>query len=571
MVNKIIAQLPHNLDWMVMFRLEKIKNFTDDKTIIEMYFLSTETKVSDYDFVVLTSNGRFLYNGQSDCFYNGETLEKHTFEISGLYSAYKERIDFFDLDKADSFATGDYPGYGKVVLYIELGDKIAYAKSIFTKPPSTVFYDYLQAVGIRYISGEYVKENLYMTTYENTLSKHISSGILANFSRTDNCNLFFLVHGNINEFLAHGIITAGEKRISHEKHALRESLISLTKKVLETPLKMEVLQPFGEPSFLMGDVVPKGFLYGAMQLYFPDEEITKSLEKSLLADKLRGLWTFEKDDLETSIDSAFVLMNYRDKRAAELISKFEDKETAGYLPQIDSSTPNEGEMQYVKEKDHWCQPDIAVSALILGLQNEMGLPYKEKLVDFVVNNFEQRSGLYTTNPYFVDWIYAKGLVVSKNQTLIDQLKEEILSSVNEDYSVGKFDKVFSTACAALALQELGCSKNLIFGLQLYVLNNYRNPMEQQPIPFYSSLIIPSDKQGRTCQIGDTNLSIYLYKDIHNIVYLSLVAQCLQIDTIGKIDISDTHTLTQFIDKQTSERYGFSTREEFIQFELANYV
>lgn len=571
MVEEIVRQLPSDLEWMVMFRIRSIKRFADNPTIIDMYFLNKDTIVDDYDFVILTSKGRFLYNHDKNLFKNGETLSLHTFEKKGLYDVYASKLELFNLNLADSFATGDYPEYGKVVLYIQFKERVAIAKSVFTQAPNEKYYDYLQAVGIKYVSGEYINGE-FLATYENTLSKHIASGILADFSRTDNCNLFFFLHGNINSVLSEGILQAGKKRIQHERIQLAQRLKDLAIKSMASQLKMEVLQPFGEPSFQMGDVVPKGFLYGALSKCLKNDTIIEEYRESLENDKLRGLWTFEKDDLETSIDSALVIMNLYDEAATALLKKFQDNETKAYLPQTDAVLPKKGDMQYVPEKDHWCQPDISISALILSLLKRHNLGVEDQLENFVNENFEKRSGLYFTNPYFVDWLYAKGLSISdKTGETKKQLIETILSSVNEDFSLGTFDKVFSTACGILALEELGCEPNLIYALQLYVLNNYRNPVESQPIPFYSSLIMDTNKEGRIVTVNNKKLALYFYKDTHEMVYLSVVALSLNRST-DAVSIDIDKGLNDYVSRNYSSRYSCSTIEDYlVNYSLVNYV
>ena len=166
---------------------------------------------------------------------------------------------------------------------------------------------------------------------------------------------------------------AGKKRIQFEKNPLLKELKRLAVESMNSQLKMEVIQPFGEPSFNMGDVVPKGFLYGAISQYFKGDDLEIAYKKSLENDKLRGLWTFEKDDLETSIDSAIVIMNTFDRNATSLLKKFEDKKTKAFLPQTDAVLPKEGDMLFVAEKKHWCQPDLSISALILSLNQHFNV------------------------------------------------------------------------------------------------------------------------------------------------------------------------------------------------------
>jgi len=554
-----------------MFRVEAIRRFADNETINRMYFLHPETDPEAYDFVVLTSLGRFLYRERDNSFTHGETLLPHTFGSGGLYDAYYDRLRHFSLDEADSFATGYYPGYGQVVLYIRFQENVAIAESIFLKAPSKRFYEFLQAVGIRFLGGEET-DGLYHAKYENTLSRHIASGILADFSRTDNCNLFFFLHGNINTELADGLIRAGRKRLESEQHRILERLAAIAERSMVEKLQMQMLLPQGSETPGFGDVVPKGFIYGALRDRMPEAELTERYRQSLEGDKLRGLWTFEKNDLETSVDSSLVLMNTYDVTAAELLGKFRDEATGAYLPQVAHENPEEGQMQYVPEKHHWCRDDIATSVLIGRLLADHGLAVDDKLRRYISDKFGQRSDLYFANPYFVDWLYALGLAVPDNgPALKEKLKEEILASVREDFSVGQYDKVFSTACAILALKELGCDDNFLFGLQLYVLNHYQDPREQQPTPFYSSLILAEkdDHSGRVCKVGDTSLSVYLYRDVHSMIYTALVSRCL---SIAVSPDAGGASLEQYISRTAEPRYAAPDHLTYIaEFSLPNYL
>jgi hypothetical protein len=574
MVAKILNDLPPTIEWMVMFRISAIQRFADNTTIKKMYFLNENTEIEQYDFVVLTSEGRFLYNNQNTSFTNGESLHPVKFNTHGLSDVYKDEIGSLNIDLADSFATGYYPEYGKVILYITFDKTVAIAQSVFNKAPNTDYYEFLQAVGVKFIKGEYLANGKYLAHYENTLSKHIASGILANFSRTDNCNLFFFLHGNINDELAKGIIHAGWKRLEYEQKHLQSKLELLANKCMQENLKMQVIQPFTEDTFDMGDVVPKGILYGALAMILPNERVTLNLHDSLYKDKLRGLWTFEKNDLETSVDTALILQFMYDNEATQLLQKFQDPKSGGFLPQTDAEVPKEGDMKYVPEKDHWCQANIASSALIAYIYHKHQINIDTQLEHFILSNFDNRSDLYFANPYFVDWLYAKSLTaLSNTNSLKDRLKNEILSSINFDFSLGAFDKVFSTACGILALKELGASDNQLLALQLFVLNNYQTPGEQQPIPFYSSLLLHethSVKTGNIVSIKDKNLSVYLYKDQHSVIYTAIVGLSLSIDT--KNASNQNKGIKDYVSANSPSRYVCKNHLEYIaQFALPPYL
>lgn len=574
MITRILKNLPAKIEWMVMFRISAVQRFANNSTIVDMYFLNKTIEIENFDFVVLTSEGRFVYSEKNDLFIDGETLKDVRFDSNGLFDIYKSEFENFDIDIADSLATGYYPDYGKVVLYITFNKNVANAQSVFNRAPDTLYYEFLQAVGVKFISGEILNNGKFLARYENTLSKHIASGILANFSRTDNCNLFFFLHGNINDELARGIINAGLKRLEFEQQNIRIKLESLANQCIQKKLQMQVVQPFTEDTFDMGDVVPKGILYGALSAILPNEQVTLNLYHSLYQDKLRGLWTFEKNDLETSVDSALVLQFLFDKEAALLLQKFKDPKSGAFLPQTDAEMPKVGDMRYVPEKDHWCQADITTTALIANIYHKHQISIDTQLEQFILANFNNRSDLYFANPYFVDWLYAKSLTVLNNTNSFKaKLKDEILASINTDFSLGNFDKVFSTACGILALKELGADDNELLALQLFVLNNYQSPNEQQPIPFYSSLILQEKEgpfTGRVVAVKNKHLSIYLYKDQYSLIYNSIISLSLHIDT--KKASSYSKGIKEYVNALCPSRYACENHLEYIaQFSLPPYL
>ena len=85
----------------------------------------------------------------------------------------------------------------------------------------------------------------------------------------------------------------------------------------------------------------------------------------------------------------------------------------------------------------------------------MGLERKTS-VEYLAEGYESRGGLYFANPYMMDWALAWALQgVASATALRERLAADILASVNEDGSFGRYDVPISTALAILALTSLG--------------------------------------------------------------------------------------------------------------------
>ena len=236
------------------------------------------------------------------------------------------------------------------------------------------------------------------------------------------------------------------------------------------------------------------------------------------------------DDLETSIDSALVMQSLNDVTAVGLIQKFSDGK-GGYYPQLWATSPKPGEMQYVHEKRHWCQSDLAPTALIYALRRKAGLDPSADTERYVLSNFNNRSGLYFANPFLVDWVYAQGLsYIQDAKSYQELLCSEILSALNNDGSAGNFDVALSSAFACLALHEAGYSGKAITSLQTFIALNFERNNTGNNIPFYSSLITEDKNfKGRQVTVNGYKLALSYHEDSYNMVYLAAINMALNLD------------------------------------------
>jgi hypothetical protein len=240
-------------------------------------------------------------------------------------------------------------------------------------------------------------------------------------------------------------------------------------------------------------VVPLGFLLRAVNAdTIPTSPVRRGLE-DLLRDKRQGLlWAYHSDTLVTCIDSALVLQGFGDPSGIEALEAFSDGR-GGYFPQLCSERPERDKMTITAYNRHWCQPEYGTTCLASALRAEAGLEPKTS-VQYLAEGYESRSGLYFANPYMVDWALAWALRgVDSATALGERLASDILASVNEDGSFGRYDVHVSTALAILTLTSLGVGDEAVRRARLR-LADLMMPDGSWPLstPFYSAVKIPQE-------------------------------------------------------------------------------
>lgn len=567
-IKEILLSLPETIEWLVLFKIDSFSELADEQTMKDMYFLNKKTKLNLYDYVILTSQARYLSHKENNVLINGETLKEYSFSSEkNLYNAYSSFMKNYDINKADSFAVAEYPEYGKVLLHIVLKNGMAISEALFKKAPSLKFYELLQSVGVKYLGGE-KDGDFFKAKYINKLHIHISSGTINDFGRTDNCNIFFFNHGNIDKVLKPGLEIASIKRLEIFKKTLFQDLKTIASHCLEEKLSMNWLPPIGEETFPFGDLVPKAYVNLALKTV-GESNIQKELEKNIVSKKLRGLWTFETDDLETSTDSVLVLQSLDDKQAAMQLEQFYDGK-AGYFPQLWSDKPKPGEMKYENAKKHWCQADLATTCLVFALQKKYNIETRKEVKEYILDNFESRSDLYFANPYMVDWLYAQALSKMTNvESFKMNLINEILNSLNKDFSLGSYDKVLSSAFGILALKELGYNKNVLAALQLFIMNNYYKEKNGKNIPYYSTMISDTaNYKGRKVNVNETVLELSYHQDTHNMIYVSIVALAVSY-SFEKFSLEEN--IQKYIKTVSHKRYSLDIKNYIEKYALVPYI
>jgi hypothetical protein len=285
----------------------------------------------------------------------------------------------------------------------------------------------------------------------------------------------------------------------------------------------------------------------------PASSVRRALE-DLLRDRRQGLlWAYHTDTLITCIDSALVLQGLEEPAVVEALEIFADGR-GGYLPQLCSERQESGKMVVTPSNRHWCQPDYGTTCLVSALRAQSGLVRKTP-VEHLERGYEGRGGLFFANPYMVDWTLARVLQGSASATdLRGRLATDVLASINEDGSFGRYDVPMSTALAILTLTALSTGEEAVQRARLRLTDFMMEDDRWPPsIRFYSSVTVPKDRLpggvlarlmlgrrvGRLVLLGDAVHTVSLYEDRHRVISTSLAVLALTQPPPTEEDETDT--------------------------------
>ena len=539
----ILRLLPASLEWMVFFRLSAIRDWAPDAQMKAMFFLPEQIDLGPFSYVVLTSHGHYLapQDGSNLSLVSNSRPQPIPHAGPSLLDRHRRLLETVLSNEPDCLGLGNKPGSPPVLLHITIRDGYGQARAIFHRKPSRADYELLKAVGVEY-QGGYSAASGFVALFRNRLPVHLHSGSLAGYTRTGNCNQFFLNHGEIDRSLEAGLIQASESRTAWGRETALAAAGRLGSLARQACLAMTCQPPPPQKRFEYGDLVPLGFLLKALNQSSKDTlaRPTAQVREILLAGRQGALWPFHSRRLVTATDSVLILQALPDREGVEALERFSDGR-GQYYPQLWSQTKQPDRMVISEANAHWCQPDFATTCLVRGLRAEVGLP-RVTPVRYLEDHFETRSGLYFANPYLADWALASAI---RNDTdaaeLKDRLRREILAGMNDDYSFGAYDLALSTSFAILALAALGCRGRLLRLAQLQLLDMMDQAVGMWPecSPFFSTFLTPGDPEsststsadgfGRSSQIlnvGGSRHQLSLYIDTHRMISTAVAVLAL---------------------------------------------
>lgn len=497
-----------------------------------MFFLPEQIDLGPFSYVVLSSHGRYLapQDGSNLSLVSDGRPQPIPHTGLSLRDRYRRLLETFLSDEPDCLGLGKKPDFPPVLLHVTIRDGYGQARAIFHHKPCEDHYELLKAVGVEY-QGGYSAEAGFLALFRNRLPAHIHAGALAGYTRTGNCNQFFLNHGEIDRSLEAGLIQASESRTAWGRETGLPAARKLADRACEACLAMTCQPPSFQSRFQYGDLVPLGFLLKALNQGPGDQQPGARVREKLLAGRQGALWPFHTGRLVTSTDSVLILQALPEREGVEALEGFSDGH-GRYYPQLWSQTKQPGRMLISESNAHWCQPDFATSCLVRSLRAETGLSQVTPL-QYLESYFENRSGLYFANPYLTDWAFACAIRADAHATELQaRLRQEIFAGMNDDDSFGTYDIALSTSFAILSLAALGCRGRLLRLAQLRLLDlmDASSGLWPECIPFYSTFRASAADEPRTCpQILDIDGSLYelsLYIDTHRIIATAVAVLAL---------------------------------------------
>lgn len=494
-LDHVLARLSGDLAWGVVFRASALRASLPDDVSRAMFFLPPDTPFGEVRFVVLTAAGPCLvFEGRDGLVaVRGEVPEPRGGRSAA--EAHASLLGRVPVAEADCLGFGHIPGRAPVLLFARIHDGVAEARAFFESEPSRRHYELLPAVGVEWLGGAWVGD-VYEARYRNRLRAHVGAGVLAGFSRTGYCNLFFLRHGEVDEELVKGLRRAASDRLEAARSAAAIILGKLARTALRRPLAMLCVPPPPDRPFAYGDLVPLGFVLRALeQAGEPGVlDAVERLRAHLESVRERGLWAFHTGHLATATDSVLVMLGSLDAAGVEALELLRVDE-GGYVPQLWGATRGFARMAESPATVHWCQPDFPTTCLARAHRAALGLQ-PVTATGWIAARFDERSGLFFANPYLVDWAAALALRrddSAEAAALRARLRDEVLASRNDDGTFGRYDVPFSTALAILTLDALGHRGGEIWLAKLRLLES-QDGMGLWPAstPFYSTFRIEAD-------------------------------------------------------------------------------
>ena len=464
---------------MVLFDMSTLRRLVADEVVKAMYFLPRGMDLDWYSHVVLTSQGTLVALRDEPKLLDpaDETVYELGKTETSLYQRFSDRFDLFPGDDADCLGFGETPPFPPVLLHLQAENGYGRARALFAEEPTGQHYELLKAIGVEYLGGSREGPH-YVARFRNHLPTHIHAGILARFSRTNHCNLFFLRHGSIDEQLEKGLVEASTSRVTWAAGQAREAVLGLADEAgsgKELALTCQPPPP-AEP-FVCGDLVPLGFVLGVLNYHtsaasiFSNFEVRKKLMANVQRKRQGSLWPHHTGGPVSSTATALVLHGLYDPGGIEALEAFADGR-GGYCSHLGND-------------ERGGQADYATTCLVRALRQGAGLDEKVS-AEYLRSGFQSRSGRSFANPYLVDWALALALEGDEcAQDLRDRLAGEILDSMNEDHTFGLFDVPMSSAFAILSLAALGRRDRTLLLAQLRLMD-FMGPDGTFPpgTPFY---------------------------------------------------------------------------------------
>jgi hypothetical protein len=530
---RLLKSLTADLPWIVLFDPVALGRIADPVTLAAAFHLPGPHSLQGCAAVALAPGGACLVSEDAADWLAGRPAPPAASDAS-LFAAQAGRIAALHSEAPICLGLGRCDdGTGVALMVNVAGEAQAVAEAALDQPPDTSGYELLGACGVSY-GGTARRGKFHVACFENLLAAHLLNGLLAGFSRTFNCNRFFLAGARIDAAVGAGLLQAGAARVAAARQAVHHELLGLAQAARRGALHMTCRPPAPAPAEPMGDLVPLGLLLRALRRVGsdpPTQAAALLLVRHLQRHAKAGLWPFESGRLPTAIDSGLVLLGLDDAEAVAGLERFATPQ-GGVLPQLFSPDGGEGVMRAEPATRHWCQPDFATTALAVHLRRRHGLDASAGAA-WLQARFACRGSLFIANPFLLDWLLALALAEGGPELTAARaaLAQEVAAAMDGGHGFGGFDPVLSTSCAILALAALGRRGRLLRCAQIALANLALRPAPPAtPVPFCSSLALarsgPALHHAVMVRVSNGWHALTLYEDTFRMIETALRALAL---------------------------------------------
>jgi len=533
-IEEALRGLAGDLEWTAVFDLARVGETADPAVLRPMFILPPDCSFNNASHVALTPGLSLIARGERGPLIGGDgsPAPAPAPGAPSLFDVYEPILRGLDWRNAVCVGIGRTPPFGPVALAVNEENGELVGSALFEREPDGRHYELLDACGVRLLGGVPTTDGRFLVRFHNTLAHHIVNGLLAGFSRTGNCNLFFLRHGDIDATLEAGLLEAGRARIAGTRMGLGFLLLDMAREFRETAPAMIQRPPPPAAPRTYGDLVPAGILAAGLGTI---EDVRARAAVALVRRRLRerkkdGLWAFHTDTLPTATDTSLILLGIDDAEATEALERFSDGR-GGYVPQLTADEDRPGHMRRVPERRHWEGTDYATTCLVRRARRRVGLPERTP-VSWIAERFERRRGLFLANPYLVDWVTALALEGDPSDVAAElraRLADEVTAAFDPARGFGRFDPALSTAAAILALTTAGRAGRLVRCAQVRLLDMVDDTGQfPASTPFFSSLILKgeSTRVPGLVRVGSGWHVLTLYQDAYSTITTSLALMAL---------------------------------------------
>ncbi|MHA1378169.1 MAG: hypothetical protein ACTSRG_07285 [Candidatus Helarchaeota archaeon] len=528
---KALQFLPSSIKSITYFNIEKMRNFISDNTIRRMYFLPEFVNLDEIKSLIIFDSWNctaedlpyfLLKDGR--VVKDGITLEK---KWPSLFTKILFELQIIiiptELDVFGYIEKNNQKPRNNVFLFLTIDNNgMAEGYGVFKNLPNTQNYPILSAVGItfkgisNFLGRNYVhfRNYIYMHTED--------SGNLTNFTRTGFCPEFFAQEGEIEGDLELSLrnvtrmraMDAAEKGIQYINN-------DIILRNLSSDFPILIKNMTSGTNKRSGNIAPYGSILKVLEIYNSTNSTynasTYKLKEWLINTQNHDLWGFHEGYIATSLDSSLVFEGLTNDTAINATQIFRTG-TGGFIAQLNDSRYPYYSMDVIEENNFWMNEDFGTTAYCYYFLNSINKKNITTL-NFLINNYENRSSMWIANPYYIDYITAKALF---NQTgasnLIQDLINKTLINRNSDGTWGNFDKVLSTSFAILTLSELNYSgiEVDIGKLKLVQMQNQNGSWDSSDL-YFSALYKGKEGSPNNLCVNGGYYDLTLYEDIDQIV------------------------------------------------------